>query len=180
MTAPVLDPMVAPLALALLECYRTEVAKVAAPPARVELRPGDQPAALIAVTEDECCRGLAIVQAGSFFPTDDFPNPDTVAKLCGHPVQWAVTLEMAAFRCAPVGTGQVLPTGDAWQSVALAVLDDAAAQRRALCCFAALDMYEDRLWVVNPSTPLPVLGACVGTALSVVIAAPACDCGDAG
>ena len=99
---------------------------------------------------------------------------------CDGPVQWTVTLELGAARCAPVGDEVNLPTEDDWLTVALAVLDDEAAIRRALCCFRTSAAATDRLIIVSQSQPLPVEGGCVGTLRTVTVAAPACDCRDAG
>jgi hypothetical protein len=179
MTAPVHDQVVAPLADALLECLRAEVAKVADPPAKVELRPGVEPVALIAASLDECCAGLALVQPGLVYPsTAAFPVPDPGPHRCA--LQWAVTLSMAVLRCAPVGDAQTLPSADAWASTTLAVLDDGAAMRRAICCFTALPLLAGRRWLIGTGQPLPVEGACTGSSYMITVSAPACDCPDAG
>ena len=60
----VVDPMVRPLILALRDCLAQEIAKVPDPPAKVQVRAGDRVAMLIALSEDECCGGLAWVLAG--------------------------------------------------------------------------------------------------------------------
>lgn len=177
MTAPVTDPLVAPLALALLQCLETEVARTASPPGKVELRPGTDPVALIATSLDECCLGLALVQPGPVFPTTTFPLPDETAQKCG-PVQWAVTLDLAVLRCAPTGDASTLPTAEQWAATALAVLDDGAAMRRALCCFLALPDLRGRRFLVGQGDPLPVEGACTGSTYRVTVSAPACDCPD--
>jgi hypothetical protein len=175
----VVDEVIAPIALTLLDCLRTEMAKTPTPPGKVELRPGDSVAALISTTEDECCAGLAWVRPDADFPSGQFPAQDEGAHKCG-PVQWAVTLEVGAMRCAPVGDAQTLPTAEQWAEAAFTQLDDRAAMRRAICCLQSADSMRGRLVQVGPGLPLPVAGACTGAIYTVTVSAPACDCPQAG
>lgn len=175
----VVDKVIAPIADALLDCLRAEMAKTEVPPAKVEIRPGDQVAALISTAEDECCAGLAWVRADTDFPSATFPFPDEGGHKCG-PVQWAVTLEVGAMRCAPVGTAEQVPTAEQWAAAAYTQLDDRAALRRAICCLQASEAMQGRRIQYQPGLPLPVQGACTGAVYTVLVSAPACDCPEAG
>lgn len=176
----VADPLVMPLARELLECYGTELGKVAAPPAYVQLRAGNVVAHLLSTYQDECCEGLAWVRPASFFPSSGtFPAQDAAPQPKGVSA-WAVTLELGAVRCAPVGDENRLPTAEEWDATVQAVMDDAAAMRRALCCF--IDAKQGRARRVLPGIwqPIEVQGGCVGGLLTVTILGPACDCTEAG
>lgn len=176
----VADPLVMPLARELLECYETELLKVAAPPAYRQLRAGNVVAHLLSTYQDECCEGLAWVRPASFFPSSGtFPAQDAAPQPKGVSA-WAVTLELGAVRCAPVGDENVLPTADDWDATVQAVMDDAAAMRRAICCF--IDARQGRARRVLPGIwqPIEVQGGCVGGLLTVTILGPACDCSEAG
>lgn len=174
------DPLVMPLARELLECFDQELMKVENPPLYVQLRPGTVVDHLLSTSEDECCSGLAWVRPSSFFPSSTiFPNQDTVPQPKGV-IAWAITLELGTVRCAPTPDENSIPTGDEWDAVTQAVMDDAAAMRRALCCF--IDAKPGRAKNVLPGTwqPLSVQGGCVGSILPVTIRGPVCDCAEAG
>jgi hypothetical protein len=177
---PISDPLVMPLADDMLECLAQEMAKVANPPAYVQLRAGNVVAHLASTTQDECCQGLAWVRPPSFFPSSAvFPAQDAAPLKTGTRA-WAVTLELGAVRCAPTPDETRIPTAEEWDAVTRAVMDDAAAMRRAICCF--IDGDATRRGRVLPGVwqPLDVQGGCVGGILPVTILGPACDCADAG
>ena len=176
----VADPVVMPLARELLACLDLEINKVATPPMYVQLRPGTVVDHLLSTSDDECCQGLAWVRPSGFFPSsgtfpaqDETPLPKGVSG-------WAITLEMGAIRCAPTPDADAIPTGDEWDATTQAVMDDAAAMRRALCCFIASQAGRARRVLAGRWEPLSVQGGCVGGILSVTILGPACDCQDAG
>jgi hypothetical protein len=174
------DPVVMPIARELLECYDLELMKVEHPPFYVQLRPGNVVAHLLSTTDDECCRGLAWVRPAAFFPSSaTFPIQDEAPQKTGTR-SWAVTLELGAVRCAPTPDGNSIPSGEEWDAVVQEVMDDAAAMRRAICCF--IDARQGRAGRVLPGIwqPLDVQGGCVGGILPVTIQGPACDCADAG
>lgn len=174
------DPLVMPLARELLDCYDQELMKVATPPEFVQLRPGNVVAHLLSTNEDECCQGLAWVRPASFLPSSGtFPSQDS-APVRGGTRAWAVTLEMGAIRCAPVGTEDTIPTDSEWDATVQAVMDDAAAMRRALCCF--IDAKPGRSGRVIPGLwqPVEVQGGCVGGILPITVQGPACDCAEIG
>lgn len=177
----VADPMVMPLARELLDCYDQELAKVDSPPAYVQLRPGNVVAHLLSVNEDECCEGLAWVRPASFFPSSAvFPTQDA-QPIKGGVRAWAVTLELGAVRCAPTGDENAIPTGEEWDATVQAVMDDAAAMRRAICCFIdAPGTNRSGRVIAGLWQPVEVQGGCVGGIMPVTIQGPACDCSEAG
>lgn len=176
MAAP--DPLVTPLAEALLACYATEIAKVSDPPAQVCLRTGDVVNFLLSATEDECCEGLAWVRAANVHPTIDFPEQQAAPLgVAGQIVSWAVVLELGAVRCAPTPGHQSIPSCDEWTALTEKVNDDAAAMRRAMCCFA-----KPRRGRVLPGLwePLSVEGGCTGSTMTLTVRAGNCDCDQEG
>lgn len=177
---PISDPLVMPLADEMLECLAQELAKVTSPPANVQLRAGNVVAHLMSTSEDECCQGLGWVRPVTFFPSSGvFPTQDA-APIKGGTRAWAVTLELGAVRCAPTPDADRIPTGAEWDATVNAVMDDAAAMRRAICCFT--DAVPNRSGRVLPGAwqPLDVQGGCVGGIITVTILGPSCDCADAG
>lgn len=176
------DPLVMPLARELLDCYEIEIAKVASPPKYLGLRPGNVVDHLLSTNHDECCEGLAWVRPVDFFPSSGtFPTQDAVPV--GDPPgarAWVVTLELGAVRCSPTPEATSIPTNAEWDAVVQAVMDDAAAMRRAICCL--IDARPGRKKRVLPGRwqPLSVEGGCVGGVLPVMIQGPACDCPDVG
>jgi hypothetical protein len=174
------DPSVMPLARELLACLEQEIEKVPVPPMYVQLRPGNVVAHLLSTHQDECCEGLAWVRPSAFFPSSTvFPTQDSV-PVKGGTRAWAITLELGAIRCAPTPDENRIPTADEWDFTTQAVMDDAAALRRAICCF--IDADRSRTGRVLPGIwqPLSVEGGCVGGILPVTIMGPACDCAEAG
>jgi hypothetical protein len=176
------DPVVMPLARELLDCYAVELAKVEPAVQHVALRPGTVVDFLLSRTRDECCEGLGWVRPAGFYPSSGtFPSQDETPV--GDPPgtrAWAITLELGAARCAPVKDGNSIPSNDEWDRVTQEVMDDAAAIRRAICCF--IDAQPGRKKRVLPGLwqPLAVQGGCVGGILPITILGPACDCPDAG
>lgn len=174
------DPLVMPLAQELLACLDQEIAKVADPPTYVQLRAGNVVAHLLSSYQDECCEGLAWVRPSAFYPSSEtFPIQDPAPLKTGTRA-WAVTLELGAVRCAPTGDQNSIPTAGQWENTVQAVMDDAAAMRRAICCF--IDAEPRRSLRVLPGTwqPIDIQGGCVGGILPVTILGPACDCADSG
>lgn len=171
--ALLVDPSVLPVATSLLACLQETVADLDAPPASVSLRVGTQVEMLLSQSADECCLGVGWVRVAAIFPSDEFPQPNSTWSSCG-PLQWAAVLEMGIGRCAPAPEADELPTGDEWNALAEAVLADAAAMRKALCCFA--DLEQDRMHIAGLWQPLPVEGGCVGGFMTVTVAIDNCDC----
>lgn len=182
----VADPLVMPIAREMLECLIQEIAKVENPPAYVGLRPGSVVDFLLSTNgADECCQGLAWVRPDAVYPSsmvaggEPFPAQDETTSRQGV-TGWAVTLELGAVRCAPTPPASSIPSNEQWDTTTQAVMDDAAAIRRAICCY--IDAKPGRNSLVLPGLwqPIPVGGGCVGGIMPVVIKGPACDCLDAG
>jgi len=176
------DPLVMPLARELLACYEDELAKLGDDaPASIGIRPGTVVEFLLSMSDDECCSGLAWVRPARFFPSSaSFPNQDTVAQKQGTRA-WAVVLEMGVVRCAPTPGPESIPSNAEWDAVTQAVMDAAAAMRRAICCWIAMDPVRRKQQILPGEwSPVAVQGGCVGGVLPVTIMGPACDCADAG
>lgn len=176
------DPMVMPLAYELLACLEEEISKVEIPPKYIGLRPGQVVDHLMSATgQDECCEGLAWVRPALFIPSSGvFPVQDE-QPLPGGTRAWAVTFELGTVRCAPTPNETSIPTNAEWNAVVQAVMDDAAAMRRAICCFIAADPVKRQKYTLPLEwQPLDTEGGCVGGTLQVVVRGPACDCSEAG
>lgn len=176
------DPLVMPLARELLACYEDELAKLGEnAPASVGLRPGTVVDFLMSLSDDECCSGLGWVRPAGFYPASGpFPTQDTTPQTKGTRA-WAVTLELGIVRCAPTPDADAIPTNAEWDAVTQAVMDAAAAMRRAVCCWVDLDPARRKSQVlVGQWQPVAVQGGCVGGVLPVTVMGPACDCAQAG
>ena len=169
------DLSVLPVAQLLLECFRAETEALEVPPASVSLRVGAQVELLVALSRDECCEGVGWVRVAAIYPSSTFPVADAEWSPCA-PAQWAAILEMGIARCAPTPSAEGIPSPDQWNAVAAAVLADAAAMRRAICCFEASE--RDRMNLPGLWTPLPVEGGCVGGTQQLTVAIGDCDCDD--
>lgn len=179
---PVSDPVVMPLATALLDCLAQEVAKVASPPRYVQFRPGTVVDHLLSTSEDECCAGLAWVRPMALYPSSvSFPDQDgNPVGNEGIPRAWAVQLEMGVIRCAPTPAANAIPTAEQWEECLQAIMDDGAAMRRALCCFEDRGNGRKRKILAGQWQPISIQGGCAGGILPVTVLGPACDCADAG
>lgn len=171
------DPMIGPIAADLVACLIVEAAKVPDPPSATRvvcLRPGDQIDLLLSQLEDECCAGLMWVRWDRAYPSSQsFPEPDRSPTPCDI-TRWAVSFELGAVRCAPVGDTDVLPTCDQWEAVTLGIYDDGAAIRRAMCCYQVSNEYS--LVSVDGGEPMTTEGGCVGVKYMITISANNCDC----
>lgn len=176
----VADPVVMPLAREMLECLDQEIHKVLKPPAYVQLRAGNIVAHLLSTSSDECCQGLAWVRPVSFFPSSGtFPAQDEVPQK-GGVRSWAITLELGAIRCFPTPGASSIPTEDQWDAATQAQMDDAAAFRRAVCCFIDAKPGRSGRVLIGQWEPLSIEGGCSGGIMPVTIQGPACDCSEAG
>lgn len=177
MTTPTLDLSVRPVVDILVACLEQAVATVPKPPKVTCLRPGEQVALMLSSAgRDECCEGLAWVRVASIYPSNTFPAQDITVAGCGV-VAWAATIELGVARCAPTPPAEEIPSCEEWTDATYAILDDAAAMRRALCCFAAAEKY--RLMLPGIWTPLPIDGGCMGGTMLVTVAIGDCDCVEA-
>lgn len=174
------DPVIKPLANELLDCLAAEVAKVTDPPELVCLRPGSVVNFLLSTLDDECCRGLAWVRLDTFYPSSRvFPEQDATPLKEGIPARaWTITLEMGVARCAPVPDADNMTPCSEWHALSEKIMDDAAAMRRAVCCFIDAEARRRGKVLVGTYAPVDVQGGCVGGILPVTIQGPACDCPD--
>lgn len=176
----VTDPVVTPLAYELLACFEEELDKVPTPPKYRGRRPGTVVDHLISTTSDECCEGSAWVRVAGFVPSSGtFPEQDNDPGI-GPTRSWAITLEMGVVRCSPTPAENRIPSTEEWNAVSDAVDDDAAAMRRAICCFIAANPLRRKSVLPLEWQPVDVEGGCVGGTLQVVVRGPACDCSEAG
>jgi hypothetical protein len=176
----VADPLVMPLAREMLDCLDQEIMKVLAPPTYVQLRAGSVVAHLLSMGADECCEGLAWVRPAAFYPSSGtFPSQDEVPQKGGTRA-WAVTLELGAVRCFPTPGASSIPTAEQWDASTQAQMDDAAAMRRAICCFIEAKANRSGRVLAGQWQPLDIEGGCMGGIIPVTIQGPACDCAEAG
>src|SRR5690606_661273 len=113
---------------------------------------------------------LFVPASGKFPIQDEEPLP-------GGTRSWAITLEMGVVRCAPTPNETLIPTAAQWHAVVQAVMDDAAAMRRAICCFIDMDPVKRQKYTLPLEwQPLDTEGGCVGGTLQVIVRGPACDC----
>ncbi len=175
MTAPtpVVDPVAQPILDTLLVAMEIEVAKVPNPPAVVCMRPGDRIDLLISQLRDECCEGLAWIRVAGIYPSTNFPTQDETFQKCQ--TGWGVQVELGVARCAPVGDENNLPSCDEWTAATNNVTADAAALRRTLLRWKTLEENRFRQYIPGGYLPLTTEGGCVGGAMLVTFAAPACD-----
>lgn len=171
------DTVILPMANSLLACLQTELAANPDPPAEACLRAGD----LVIHDVDAgtgvdkvCCPGLAYVRVGQVFPSSNFPEPDLmVGKPNGcFPIGWAVELVMGTVRCVP-GMGSTSgPTCADWTLAATHEMNDIAAMRQALCCWAST-LPKTRLWLAQSST-VEMNADCIERQLPVLVSIPKC------
>jgi hypothetical protein len=168
------DQSVSPVLLDLLDCLRTEVDRLLHPPANVSLRPGSVMELLMSQGRDECCEGVAWVRVIQVYPSSTFPIQDLVWDGPCGPAAWAVQVELGVARCAPTPDMSEIPSSDVWDALSLQVMDDAAAVRKAVCCYTASNL--DRMILEGQWLPTAVEGGCVGGAQILTVAIGACDC----
>lgn len=130
----------------------------------------------IGTAEDRCCSGFAWVRVAAVSPK--IPQEGVDVNGCGI-TSWSVTLEMGAARCHPIGDANAGPTCAQMEAVALQVQQDAAAMRRALCCWAPeLPAYPS--WgAVGPWQPFGPEGGCTGGTMQVQYTVDGCECSEA-
>jgi hypothetical protein len=170
------DLTVAPVATELLACLDSALDELGeAKPAHVGMRVGQTVALMLSTSQDECCEGLGWVRVAQVYPSTSFPAPDEVPfPGFGDPERRAVVLEMGVARCAPTPPAEEIPSDDQWNELSDQILNDAAAMRKAVCCFAALD--DRRLYLEGSWLPLDVEGGCAGGTLAIIVALRNCDC----
>lgn len=178
MTQPT-DPIATPVANQLLACFTTQLHTLASPPARIELRVGQETGPLIGPNTDECCAGLAWVLVKAVYPSwDSFPAADNTWLPCG-PLAYAVVLEMGVAFCMPWSDSDDTldnvdpPNTQDWATAfATQMVHQTLMRRTAACCWLPTQRRAVGEWV-----SLPVEGGCTGGKLTVTVSVPA-PCAD--
>lgn len=169
------------IADALRACLVTAFAEDDGIPAEICHRPGNEAPLSLGMAQDECCSGLAWVRIAGIAPVvdpDEAPNPDfNRCNVHGR----RVTLELGVARCNPYGDKSRGPTCEAWTELALRMDLDAAAMRRAACCFAtgaAPVGPGEEISDVLPGAwePLESSGLCAGGIMTVVVFTECGEC----
>lgn len=166
--------LVLPRAESLLSCVDEALRDYDAPTCRSFLAPGGPPA------WDVCCDcgtgdGQLWVQVAEAFPTDDFPSPVAGANRC-PPSGFGARLVVGILRCAAVVDDQGrAPSSERLTADALKVQRDRAIVYEALRCCYLVDA-DPGTYQIGSWTPLGPQGGCVGGAVNVTVAAPACRC----
>lgn len=165
---PTPDPMVTPVAEALLACLCAELeTTIGGKPCQCSLRPGAGFPPM-----DACCacgdgQGQASVQVLSVYPTTKFPARGagaTVTPCSGF--AWVAELAVVVYRCMACPTDSSFPSGAELNADTRKILSDAAAMRRAvLCC----DWRDDRQVVPGEWQAIGPAGCCGGGRMTVLV-----------
>ncbi len=168
-----LDGFVSELAMDLLDCLQQAMDTQAEPPAEVCFVPGEDGRLFLSagLAEDRCCAGFAWVRVARIAP--QIPQPGEDIRPCGV-TTWAVDLEMGAARCSPVGDQAAGPTCQEMLDTALLTMQDAAAMRRAWCCWAPL--VDSGVTAIGEWAPFGPDGMCVGGTMPVTAYVDHCEC----
>jgi hypothetical protein len=161
--------MVSDAAQALLSCLEDQLIDLADPiPSKnICLRVGEIPMD-IEHGSDICCEGFAWVRVTRVYPSVDFPTQLVSPSFC-NTTSYAVELQMGVMRCMPFEKDC-----EVWTAVALRADEDAAAMRRALCCFLPMVATDNLLpgeWV-----PVGADGGCIGGTMSVTVQVDCQEC----
>jgi hypothetical protein len=173
------DPIGTPVAQELLSCFTEQLNSLAAPPARIQLRVGQETGPLAGPNFDECCAGLAWIRIASIYPSwDSFPAADNTWLPCG-PLAYAVVLEMGVAFCMPWSDSEDSfdnidpPNAADWATAFDTQMQHQTLMRRAAaCCWRSTQRRAVGEW-----TPLPVEAGCTGGKLLVTVSVPA-PCAD--
>lgn len=169
-----------PAARQLLAALTEQLAALPNPPAKIQLRVGQETGPLIGPNTDECCAGLAWVRIADIYPSwDSFPAQDNTWNPCG-PLAYAVVLEMGVSFCMPWSDsddtldGLEPPSTADWESAFTTQMLHQTLMRRAAACAWT---YTQRR-AVGGWTQLPVEGGCTGGKLTVTVSVmnPCSDC----
>jgi hypothetical protein len=173
------DPVILPLANALLDCLETAATANPDPPAQFCLRAGpsvihDIDAA--SSTDTTCCPGLGYVRIGRTFPSSaEFPAPDPRSEKCLTRAR-AVELTAGIIRCVPgLGTPEG-PSCEDWTATAVHDADDNQALWDAVCCW--VDTAEFNRMKARPfaivGTDIVAEGDCIERFITVIVQIPKC------
>lgn len=170
-----LDGLVSDVAMDLRDCYATALEQETQPPAEVCLVAGEDGRLTldIGTAQDRCCAGFAWVRVAGITP--ETPAADAQVGGCGI-TSWRVSFELGSARCYPFGTAQHGPSCEEMTATALLVQQDAAAMRRALCCWTP--QLESERYAVTSWTPYGPDGGCTGGTMLVSAIVDACECAE--
>lgn len=178
-TSPV-DLIATPAARTLLAALTEQLNSLPNPPAKIQLRVGQETGPLAGPDTDECCPGLAWVRVTNVYPSwDSFPSQDNTSNPCG-PLAYAVVLEMGVAFCMPWsdsdGTMDSLepPSTADWDSAFTTQMEHQTLMRRAAVC--AWPHTQRR--AVGEWSSMAVEGGCTGGKLTVTVSVmnPCSDC----
>jgi hypothetical protein len=153
------DTTVYPVMIELNACLCAEITSSGLPePCVCELLPGGDVAFDYCTECDDGRCGQAWVRLVAAYPSQVLGEPDTTGNCA---TRLSYTLEVGIIRCAPLpGNDGSPPSVDAQLSATRLQLADMQAMRRAIACCMGADV--DRDYILEPYTPYPVLGGCVG------------------
>lgn len=156
-------------AQALLSCFEDELTSSPNPiPLKnICLRVGEIPFDVEDGT-DLCCEGFAWVRVVRIYPSVRFPQQVDDPNNC-NVSSYAIELEMGAIRCMPFERDC-----DIWTAAALQVDADAAAMRRALCCYRPTVVTDQVL--AGEWTPVGSDGGCIGGTMTITVQADCLEC----
>lgn len=146
--------------LGLLDCVAAQIALTeAGPPNRACVVPGGE------VAWDECECGQLTVHHTNVYPSRTFPEPTREGPFtkCAPP-WWVATVVVTMVRCVPSGHGDQPPDCEALDAATrVQDADIEAMQAGVQCCLVG------HQHLVADHLTLGPAGACVGSALTVLI-----------
>lgn len=174
------DLIATPVAQELLACFTEKLQTLPNPPAKIQLRVGQETSPLAGPDFDECCAGLAWVRVSNVYPSwDSFPSADNTWNPCG-PLAYAVVLEMGIAFCMPWSDSDDSfesldpPSTNDWATAFATQMQHQALMRQtAACCFRPTQRRAVGEW-----TSAAVEGGCTGGKLTVTVSVmnPCSDC----
>ncbi len=127
------DKRVLPVAQQLLSCLVQAALDNPKPPQVVGFRTGTEGQPLSGTSSDECCLGAAFVRVMRTYPSWSAPAPAGLSVRCAQPM--AAEFEISMWRCAAIGSMQVVPPQSLWDELNTDLLNDRATMMAAVCCF---------------------------------------------
>lgn len=158
------DTRVLPTAQLLMKCLNEAVLANPFPPAVVGFRTGTEGEPLSGTATDECCNGAAFLRVVRTFPSWGVPAPAATSVSCAQPQ--GVEFELSMWRCAAIGTQQLVPSQAAWDQLNTDLLNDRSTMMDAICCFIAAR--EARSVVYGEWQVVSAEGGCAGSTMSVL------------
>lgn len=157
------DRRVLPVAQLLMTCLANEALANPKPPEVVGFRTGTDGQPLASQTIDECCLGAAFVRVVRTYPSWGAPTPAALSVTCAQPM--AVEFELSMWRCAPIGTLQVLPDQGMWDELNTDLLNDRATMMATICCF--ISQRDKSSVMYGDWRAVSTEGGCAGSAVTI-------------